>query len=67
MGTGSEQVNGIYREKTPLLGACPLFQRRLGMVRLKKGTGTVAKRVFARFPAISNGASPHFQATVFTV
>jgi len=50
MGTGSEQVHDIYREKTPLLGACPHFQRRLGMVRLKKGTGTVAKCGFARFP-----------------
>ena len=67
MGTGSEQVNGIYREKTPLLGACPLFQRRLGMVRLKKGTGTVAKRVFTRFATKSDGASPHFQTTIFTV
>jgi hypothetical protein len=67
MGTGSERVNAVLTEITLPRGACPLFQRHLGMVRRKMGTGTVAEDVFALFSARSDGASPHFPATVFSV
>jgi len=35
MGTGSEREHGIFSEKTPPLGACPLFQREREIISWK--------------------------------
>ena len=66
MGTGSEREHGIFSEKTPPLGACPPFQRQGGGSAQKMGQAPSQIVFFPFFPR-SDGASPLYWATVFTV
>ena len=51
----------------PAMTIKTILELHLGMNRRKMATGTVAEDVFTLFSARSDGASPRFPATVFTV